>query len=217
MRLREKNLERRRQRILAATRELIARDGIDGWSMRKVAHAADVSVPTLYNLFGSKDEIRSAMCAGVFDELDRGLDEETSPSKPIERVLALVTHGVDKVLTKAHRTRPALLERGGDFRKGPLIVARLRAAVQEAIDEGQLRADLRADLLVAEGYEGFRRAAVLWAQGKLDPAGFRSKALYSTCLCLLSVATEDTRRELLRTTRKLERKLVQGRKPNGDQ
>ena len=68
MGLREKNLERRRQRILAATRALIAREGADGWSMRKVAQAAEVSVPTLYNLFGSKDEIRSAMCAGAFDD-----------------------------------------------------------------------------------------------------------------------------------------------------
>ena len=217
MRLREKNLERRRQRILAATRELIAREGADGWSMRKVAQAAEVSVPTLYNLFGSKDEIRSAMCAGAFDELDRGFDEETSPGEPIERVFALVTHGVDKVLAKAHRIRPALLERGGDFRKGPIVVARLRAAVEQAMDQGQLRPDLRADLLVAEGYEGFRRAAVLWAQGDLDPEAFRSKALYSTCLCLLAVATDETRRELVRTARDLEQELVQAREPNREQ
>jgi AcrR family transcriptional regulator len=212
MGLREENIERRRQRILAAARGLIVRDGVGSLSMRKIAHAANVSVPTLYNLLGSKEEIRSAMCAGFFDELDRDLDEETSPDRPLERVLAFVTEGVDHVVAQAPLTRPALLAqkqgRGGERLTTPLAVERQRAAIQAAMDEGQLRADLRADLLAAQAYEGFHGAALLWARDKLDPAGFRSKALYSACLCLLAVATDESRPDLLRTTRGLERKLA---------
>ena len=46
MGLRAENKERRRRRILAAARDLIDRDGIETWSMRKVAQAAGVSVTT---------------------------------------------------------------------------------------------------------------------------------------------------------------------------
>ena len=207
---REKNLEMRRQRILDATRELIARDGIDGWSMRRLADAADVSVPTLYNLFGSKEDIRAAMCAAAFAEGDGG-DSAATSEAPIERVIALVNRGVDKVVAKAHKTRPALLERGFDFRKGPLVVERLRSSVQEAMDSGLLRDDLRADLIVDEGYEGFCRAAVRWAEGHLAADEFRAKALYSTCLSLLAVATDETRTQLLPHLHDLERSLPAGR------
>ena len=206
MGLRQDNIERRRQRILTATRELIERDGVDGWSMRKVADAANVSVPTIYNLFGSKDEIRSAIWDGAFDDLDRGLDVDRSVDRPVDRALAVVERGVARVVRGADKTRPALLE-GYDFRKGPRAIRRLHTAVEEAIDEGQLRGDLRVDLLVAEGYGGFRRAAVSWARGEVDPAGFRAKALYSMCVCLLAVATDDTRDELLHVIRDLESEL----------
>src|SRR5687767_9281754 len=47
----------RRGRILAAARRLVAERGYDGLTMRDLAAAARVSVPTLYNLFGGKDAI----------------------------------------------------------------------------------------------------------------------------------------------------------------
>lgn len=206
MGLRQEKVERRRQRILTETRELIARDGVDGWSMRKVADAADVSVPTLYNLFGSKEDIRSAIREAAFDDLDRVADDDRSSGRGVDRVLAVVHRGVDRVVNAADTTRPALLE-GYDFRKGPRAVKRLRFALHEAIEDGELRDDLRVDLLVAEGYEGFRRAALLWARGEVGPSGFRARALYSMYLCLLAVATDESRDELLDAVRGLEREL----------
>jgi AcrR family transcriptional regulator len=214
MGLREENARRRRERILAAARELIDRDGMDGWSMRKVARAANLSVPTLYNLLGSKEEIRAALCAGFFDEIDQDL-QETSLDRPLERALALATEGVDHVVAQAAMTRPVLLagEQISTHERWPTphAVERSRAAIQAAMDQGYLHADLRADLLAAQAYEGFYRAALMWARRELDAAGFRTKALYAVCVCLLAAATDTTRPELLRTTRRLERKLA--RKP----
>src|SRR5689334_16840267 len=50
----------RRERILRAARAHVAKHGYDGLTMRDLAAAARVSVPTLYNLFGGKDAILSA-------------------------------------------------------------------------------------------------------------------------------------------------------------
>ena len=182
--------------------------------MRKVARAANLSVPTLYNLLGSKEEIRAALCAGFFDEIDQDL-QETSLDRPLERALALATEGVDHVVAQAAMTRPVLLagEQISTHERWPTphAVERSRAAIQAAMDQGYLHADLRADLLAAQAYEGFYRAALMWARRELDAAGFRTKALYAVCVCLLAAATDTTRPELLRTTRRLERKLA--RKP----
>jgi AcrR family transcriptional regulator len=215
MGLREENTERRRERILAAAREIVAREGMDGVSMRKLAYAAHVSVPTLYNLFGSKEDIRRAMCSGFFEEIDRDLEEKSS-DRPVEQLLAFVTEAVDHVVDRAELTRPVLLAqehgRGGEGLTTPLAIERHRAAIQAAMDQGDLHSDLRADLLAANAYEGFRRAALLWARGDLDASSFRDKAMYSACVSMLAAATDDARPELVRITSRLERKLARSSK-----
>ncbi|MEM7271470.1 MAG: TetR/AcrR family transcriptional regulator [Actinomycetota bacterium] len=200
MGLREENAELRRQRILAATRDLIARDGVDGWSMRKVAAAARVSVPTLYNLFDSKEQIRVALCAEFFEELDRSAVPDGSPERPLDMVLALVGRSVDQVVERERTSRPSLLAQeaaGVVHRTAPMAIERYRAGIQAAMDAGQLRTDLDAGLLAASAYDGFYRAAIGWARGALDLGRFRSAAIAAVCLCLLAVATDDSRPQLL--------------------
>ena len=208
---REENAERRRERILAASLDLIASDGLSGWSMRKLAQAAEVSVPTLYNLFGSKEEIRQAMCASFFTGIDRDI-EEKSLDRPIEQALAFVSEAVDHVVDNETLTRPVLLAqehgRGGERLTTPLAIERQCAAIQEAMDQGALHADLRAELLAAQAHVGFHRAALLWARGELNASGFRDTAIYAACVSLLAVATEETRADILRTARGLERTLA---------
>ena len=48
--VREFNMAKRRQRILAEARRLIARGGIEALNLRKLAAAAEVTVPTIYNV-----------------------------------------------------------------------------------------------------------------------------------------------------------------------
>src|SRR5436190_23529851 len=57
MSLFEEHKATRRARILEAARKLVVEHGYDGLTMRDLAAAARVSVPTLYNLFGGKDAI----------------------------------------------------------------------------------------------------------------------------------------------------------------
>lgn len=51
------NQQRRRARILDATRCLVIKHGYDGMIMRDVAATAEVSATTLYNLYNTKDEL----------------------------------------------------------------------------------------------------------------------------------------------------------------
>ncbi|EBA06665.1 TetR/AcrR family transcriptional regulator [Sagittula stellata] len=73
--LRDRKKARRRDEIIKAARELFAQQGIDATTMAEIAAAAEVSPPTVFNYFGSKDGILVAMITeGTKDarEMDRG-------------------------------------------------------------------------------------------------------------------------------------------------
>jgi AcrR family transcriptional regulator len=64
-----KQREERKQRILEVGRRQIAENGFDGVTMRELAEESLVSVPTLYNLFGGKNELLSAVVESYFERL----------------------------------------------------------------------------------------------------------------------------------------------------
>lgn len=59
--LRDRKKARKRDEIIQAARDLFSRQGIDATTMADIAVAADVSAPTVFNYFGSKDGILIAM------------------------------------------------------------------------------------------------------------------------------------------------------------
>ncbi len=74
--LRDRKKARRRDEIIAAARELFTVQGIDATTMTEIAAAAEVSAPTVFNYFGSKDGILIAMISeGTREarERDKGL------------------------------------------------------------------------------------------------------------------------------------------------
>jgi AcrR family transcriptional regulator len=74
--LRDRKKLRRRGEIIAAAKDLFAQQGIDTTTMADIAAAAEVSVPTVFNYFGSKDGILIAM-----------IDEGTSEARETDRAL----------------------------------------------------------------------------------------------------------------------------------
>ena len=94
MGLRELNVAARRQRILDAARRLIATGGIAALSMRKLAREAGLSVTTLYNLFGVREEILQALVMDAIDQMDLVLERDAPLDDPIERCRAVVTVSV---------------------------------------------------------------------------------------------------------------------------
>ena len=59
--LRDRKKARRRDEIIAAAKDLFARQGIDATTMADIAAAVEISTPTVFNYFGSKDGILIAM------------------------------------------------------------------------------------------------------------------------------------------------------------
>lgn len=61
----------RQQRILAVARQEISRVGYDAITMQALAEAADVSTKTLYNRYGTKDELLLAAVADLLGNLEQ--------------------------------------------------------------------------------------------------------------------------------------------------
>jgi AcrR family transcriptional regulator len=62
---RAQSIEQTRERILAATRELLARDGYRSTSLDEIARTADVARATVYYQFGSKAGLLEALVADI--------------------------------------------------------------------------------------------------------------------------------------------------------
>src|SRR4051794_41976550 len=62
---RAENIEQTRGRIIAAMRELLARDGYRSTSLEEVARAADVTRATVYYQFGSKAGLLEAVVGDI--------------------------------------------------------------------------------------------------------------------------------------------------------
>ena len=92
MRLLEQQMAERRERILAAAREIIGERGYEALTMRDLARASRVTVPTIYNLVGGKEQV---LFAAVEEQTERFVAsiEPGHPSDgatPAARVLSVV-------------------------------------------------------------------------------------------------------------------------------
>jgi AcrR family transcriptional regulator len=75
-----------RRRILAATAEVLGRNGKTKLSLSEVATQARVSRPTLYRWFASKEELLSAFSQYERQIFDSGLAKATAGLKGVDRL-----------------------------------------------------------------------------------------------------------------------------------
>jgi AcrR family transcriptional regulator len=99
-RLREQARENVRQAILDATRELFAKDGLAGVSMRGVADRIGYTPRTIYLYFSDKDDLLSELIeedvGRLADRLEATAAQETDPRLRVDAVaLEYVKFGVE--------------------------------------------------------------------------------------------------------------------------
>jgi AcrR family transcriptional regulator len=79
-----------RQRILAATADVLGRNGKTKLSLSEVAAQAGVSRPTLYRWFASKEELLSAFSQYERQIFDSGLARATAGLKGVDKLDAVL-------------------------------------------------------------------------------------------------------------------------------
>jgi AcrR family transcriptional regulator len=133
--------------ILAATLQLIAERGVADVRMDDIADAAGVGKAAIYRRYRSKEELVAAAVAGLVGEI-------AVPDTGSTRgdLLALMHEATDvygrPVAARAMPALVAAMSRNPDLAtavRGGFLAVR-RAALQEVLDRGVERGDLRPDL-----------------------------------------------------------------------
>ena len=193
MSLFEEHKAERRERILRAAKRLVADRGYAGLTMRDLASAARVSVPTLYNLFGSKDAILVAELRAIAVRIAaamppigesffaRGMASFDAGMRIVEDNPEFFRASIQMFMTSP--ATDAMRRRTEDG-----FIAIMQANLAAAKAAGQL-ADWAEPALVARHmFAQYMAAFLAWGMGELDFPTFRAAALSGTCHLLAGVA-----------------------------
>ena len=191
---------RSRRRILDAARACVVQDGMDQLSMRRLAAAADVSVRTIYNLFGDRDGVVTALVLGSFEALEAAAGHMEA-ADPLERIWEAVTISVEsncryvaKAVVTAVVSDPGLYRQLGDRWCGTDLIL---DALESGTRAGVLRDDLAAARLVEHAGTVYLHALGRWAASEIDESALAAAALHAFDVCLLAVARPKARVRLL--------------------
>lgn len=192
----------RRSAILATAREMIAELGYEALTVRDLARRCRVSVPTLYNQFGGKDELLAAAIEEHFGGM-LGLSNPDDAADGFCRFINILDQCSEQFSTlSAYHRR--LLEAFASLDATATVQRRIAAqfAAVVAAELAQLQAQRQlADwvslpLLAGQITNAVIGTAVIWSTGHLPGAVLPQGIRYAAGLVLLGVARGQTRKRL---------------------
>lgn len=213
--LRERGKERRRDQILDSAKTMIRDTGVAGLTMGPLAESAEVSLATIYNLFGDRAGVLTALVSRVMDDLLQTLDA-IDEDDPLEHSRQFIATSVDYLMSDSAFFRPLVVALapganpglvGADVVAIRSIVVHARA-IATAVERRQLRDDLSPELLGYQVFMGWTTTQTLWGLGVIDDGAFGPFALYHRAATLLAVAMPRTRETLLADIAGLEPRLL---------
>ena len=217
MSLLEEQKAERRSRILAAARTLIAERGYEGLTMRDLARASRVSVPTLYNLFGGKhaillgelEETIATVTAGFENAVGEGFAARAFGGIEAANDDLLAAPAYSRELVHLFLVSPETrsLRRETENR----FVMMMADSLREAQTRGEIVRWVDPFAVARREYAHYVQAMIQWAKGDLDADEFRAVALYGMCLLLLGIARGATARTFERHARELQPLVADGR------
>ncbi len=205
--VRAHNMQKRRARILAEARGLLARGGFDAMSLRELARLADVTVPTIYNLIGNKEEVIVALMSEALTEIESRI-VTASDDEPLVRAVAVVTASTALFAEDEEFYRPAFLAVEFLEQSGPHHdkVARLYAWGRRFIDDGiaacreagLLRGAVKAEVIGDLVFRSYRANCRAWASAQCALAEFGRLTLLDIYLALAADAIDAFRQQLVK-------------------
>ncbi len=195
----ERRQARTRRDVLAAAGELIAADGLDGLTMRKLASRAGVAVATLYNQFGDRDGVLVAFVSNGLDQLEVDFDEQPERG-PIEATRALFRALDDTVGSAVDIWRPifASLKSGpgshGMGSVGDRVVHIIEHDLARAATESMFVGECDVARLARHIFITRMNRLEKWATGAIEWDWYRESSELGLELTLAAVLASPTER-----------------------
>ena len=152
MKARNKRKEETREKILAAGRELLLKEGFDAFSMRKLAAKVNYTATAIYVHFPDKEALLAELVEQEFIRFRRAFDRTNQIADPIERLRKMGVTFVEFALQRPDafiflfmNTQIQAFPKMGLIEKGNPAVdcyAYLKSTVAEGVAAGQFRPEL---------------------------------------------------------------------------
>ena len=211
--VRDRNKATRRAHILATAAGLLADEGPEGLSMRRLADAAELSVNTIYNLIGPRDLVMSSLVEQVLEAIEPAVEAE-APADPIDRCVAVIEQSTAHVIDNRALTRPLALEifasdspaSNTAHQRG---TAMMRSAIEDAQAAGSLEPAFGSSTFAETVYAMWSNAALRWAHGAISDEGFLACGVHGLHLALFAAGADTTRDRLRRDLAEADQHLAQ--------
>jgi AcrR family transcriptional regulator len=187
--------ERTRAHVLVAAGQLIAGDGVDGLSMRRLAERAGVSVGTIYNQFGDRDGVLVAFVSQGLDELELRLDAEPTAG-PLDTTRLIFEALDDTIAESVDIWRPvfAVIKSNPDLaglgQVGDRFIAIVEHDLAKAAADGMFTNEIDVGTLAGHIFITRMTRLEKWAVGTIDWAEYRSSSRLGLELSLAAVLAE---------------------------
>jgi AcrR family transcriptional regulator len=202
---RQLNMQKRRDRILSEARKVISEKGFEAFNLRDLADLSELTVPTVYNLIGNKDQILKALIAGAYAELDEKFSEH--PVVPIGELPTTISKIMIELLSGQedyYRATAMASERmeGREEVFGKTGVMRTSLSnitgylCERATAEGLLKGDIRQQMLVEQMVPALQLAFRDWAYRLISLAEMRTILLTALYVGLAADAVDVYRADI---------------------
>ena len=202
---RSESMARRKSLILSHARKIIAEQGFDELKIRDLAERAELTVPTIYNLIGGKQDVLDAIIEELIAKLAT-LQATVATNQIDEPFILLITKLADLFNEDEDYYRAAFLagDRSGAFEQrseGGIYARSLIFPIEAcrvAANAGLLRGQVPLEIMGENIYGSYRLARQDWTLGYIGLNEFRNRALTGTFLCLAADATDEYREKLMK-------------------
>ena len=219
MNLMTENRLARRASMMETARQMIAEKGYESIKIRELAAACRVSVPTLYNQFGGKDQLLAAAIEDHFVGDPDQVKIKTSLNG-LERIFAILDFITSQFL-QAPDFHRRLLEAFGSLDSTQQVQRSITASLAHEIgqelgmmqDRRELESWVDPELLAGQVTTAFISSTIVWGSGGIKENELTAAVQYGTGLVLAGVVTGDNvllvgqrikaAQELLRDSQKL--------------
>ena len=219
MNLMTENRLARRASMMETARQMIAEKGYESITIRELAAACRVSVPTLYNQFGGKDQL---LAAAIEDHFVGDPDQVKIKTSLIglDRIFAILDFITFQFL-QAPDFHRRLLEAFGSLDSMQQVQRSITASLAYEIgqelgvmqDRRELESWADPELLAGQVTTAFISSTIVWGSGIIKENQLTPAVQYGTGLVLAGVVTGDNvplvrqrikaAQELLRDSQKL--------------
>ena len=204
LKTRTENKNKRRNYLLECAGDIISQDGLDAFTIARLADCAGVTIPTVHNLLGRRSEILNKLVKyAMSDVMSAATDFD--PANTLDALESFVDGLINLLSTNETFYRAAFMagERLNFFEhqseSGLFMEARNQARLicAYAVSSGKLEGRIDTDQISIRLFSSQRLARLDWMHGYIDLKAYRKQVLTGMLITLCADASLDFKKELL--------------------